>query len=580
MKLKSLYTVIFLLTCTSQIGLAQNALYIPPVLTGTTFNLNVQQGTTVFYDSIATPTFGVNGVWMAPTIIANKGDSITLNVINDLTVKTTMHWHGLHVAAHNDGGPHQAILPATTWSPSFKLRNNAATFWYHPHGENQTEQQVMKGIAGFFIIKDSAEAALDLPRTYGVDDIPLNFQTRSFDVLKQIAIADPMDTGIFVNGTLKPFFDAPEQVIRFRLLNGSSLRSFNFGLSNGQTFYQIATDGGIKDTSLALTRLILSPGERTEILIDFSGMMGQSIYLKSYASEMPTGIYGADTVGFGIDTIPGYSQNPLNGADYNLLQFNVVAQTASPVTTLPNNLIPYLPFDINSATNFRTIVFDTIRLLPLDQPNLSEGPFGMNNATFDMDVINEVVHINTTEIWTLENKTLVAHPFHIHDVQFNVIESGGQAVKPTDHGWKDVVLVMPNDSVKFITRFTDFASDSVPYMYHCHLLHHEDDGMMGTFTVIDTAATNSITPIKNNIFNIVAYPNPSNSFWTIKGNAENKIMKATLYNTLGVAIAHPIAKQNNNSFKMNINNQNLASGIYILKISTETSSQTIRLLKK
>ena len=249
--------LIFLL-CQSVFIQAQNPLVIPPSLTGTTFNLNIQSGTQLFYGSTPTPTYGINGAFLSPTIIVNKGDSITLNVINNLNISTTMHWHGLHVSAMNDGGPHQIINPSSTWSPSFKVLNNASTFWYHPHGHNQTEQQVSKGLAGLFIVKDSAEAVLTLPRTYGVDDIPIIVQNKSFDILQQIAIATDMDTAIFVNGTLNPYFDAPAQVIRFRLLNGSSLRTYNFGFSNSQTFYQIATDGGLLDTSIALTRLKLS----------------------------------------------------------------------------------------------------------------------------------------------------------------------------------------------------------------------------------------------------------------------------------------------------------------------------------
>ena len=112
-------TILFLFVLLSKIGSAQNTLYIPPALTGTSFNLIVQQGTQIFYGTTATPTYGINNSWMAPTIIVNKGDSITLNVTNSLPVRTTMHWHGLHVAAYNDGGPHQIINPSATWSPSF-----------------------------------------------------------------------------------------------------------------------------------------------------------------------------------------------------------------------------------------------------------------------------------------------------------------------------------------------------------------------------------------------------------------------------------------------------------------------------
>ena len=552
---------------------AQNQLVIPPSLTGTNFNLTVQSGTQTFYGSTPTPTYGINGAFLSPTIIVNKGDSITLNVINNLNLNTTMHWHGLHVSAMNDGGPHQIISPSTTWSPSFKVRNKASTFWYHPHGANQTEQQVSKGLAGLFIVKDSAEAALTLPRTYGVDDIPLIVQNKAFDVLQQIAIATDMDTAIFVNGTLNPYFNAPAQVIRFRLLNGSSLRTYNFGFNNSQIFYQIATDGGLLDTSLALTRLNLSPGERAEILVNFSGMQSQTIYLKSFASELENGIYGSDSVGDANNEIHDYYDNFLNGADYNLMQINVVAPTASPVTTIPNALIPYTPYNPISATTFRTIVMDTIRLLPIDPPNRAEGPFGMNNQTFNMDSINEVIHLNTTEIWTLVNKTLVAHPFHIHDIEFNIIEKSGLPPTPSETGWKDVVLVMPNDSVKFITKFTTFADNTTPYMYHCHLLHHEDDGMMGSFLVIDTTASTGIADInfKNN-FSI--YPNPTTGILNIKSKDNDKF-SITIFNTLGKRIEETQSIQH---LQLNINNY--PAGIYFIQIQTGNNLITKKIIKQ
>jgi len=561
MKSKAINTTIFFLVFGFKICFAQNALFIPLALTGTIFDLNVQQGSKFFYGTQSTPTFGVNGVWMAPTIIVNKGDSIKLNVTNNLSVKTTMHWHGLHVAAYNDGGPHQIINPTKTWNPSFKIRNNAATFWYHPHGLNQTEQQVSKGIAGFFIVKDSAENTLSLPRTYGVDDIPLNFQTRSFDVLQQIAIATDMDTAIFVNGTLQAFFNAPSQVVRFRLLNGSSLRTYNFGLSNGQAFYQIATDGGMKDTSLELTRLQLSPGERAEILINFSGMTGQTIYMKSFASELSTGIYGADSVGNAVNEIHEYEENTLNGTDFNLLKLIIVMQTANPVKSVPVNLIPYVPIHISSATKTRTIVFDTIRLLPADIPNLAEGPFGMNNKSFDMDYVNDTIDFNATEIWKLVNNTLVAHPFHIHDIQFNVIEKNGKPTPKKEEGWKDVVLVMPHDSVKFITKFETFANNIVPYMYHCHLLHHEDDGMMGSFLVIDKTSSAGVSKIQKQTFSL--FPNPVSENISIQFQNEIQSAEINVLNVLG----ETVLKENIiNSKNTSINVADFTNGIYFIQI--------------
>ncbi len=549
----------FLLLLSSN-SIAQNALNIPPLLTGTVFNLTVQSGTQIFYPSTTTPTYGINGTWMAPTISVNKDDSITLNVINNLPVKTTMHWHGLHVAAQNDGGPHQMINPGTTWSPSFKIRNHASTFWYHPHGAGQTDPQVSRGLAGFFIVHDAAELALNIPHTYGVDDIPIVVQSKAFDVLQQIAIATNMDTALFVNGTLNPYFDAPAQVIRFRILNGSSQRSYNFGFSNGQTMHQIGTDGGLLDAPLALTRLLLSPGERAEILVNLSGMTGQTIYLKSYASELPAGIYGADTLGSGIDSVHEYEENFLNGADFSLLQLNITPPTSSPVTTIPASLVSLTPFNPAMATKNRTLVLDTMRLLPADVPNRADGPFGINNKSFDMDSINEVVYLNTTEIWTLKNNTLVAHPFHIHDIQFNVIEEHGIVLPPHKRGWKDVVLVMPMDSVKFLTKFETFTDPMVPYMYHCHLLHHEDDGMMGSFIVIENTGVKMIGITHA----VQIFPNPASNELNIsmEGNTRHEKTNIKVVDALGRVIYDDVF----DAF-VKLNTANWRKGFYTLFIS-------------
>ena len=554
---------------------AQNPLYIPPAITGTVFNLQVQSGSKVFYGNTQTPTFGINGVWMCPTIIVNKGDSVTLNVINNLPVRTTMHWHGLHISAVNDGGPHLIINPGTTWSPSFKIRNNASTFWYHPHGAGQTDPQVSKGLAGLFIVKDSAEAKLNLPRTYGIDDIPIIVQSKAFDEMKQIAIASDMDTAIFVNGTLYPYMDAPAQVMRFRLLNGSSLRSYYFGFSNNETFYQIATDGGLLDSSMPLKRVRISPGERAEILINFTGRSGDSVYLKSFASELPKGIIGADSVGNNTELIPEYDENFLNGADFNILRLNITSPTTGAITSIPQALIPYIPFDKNTSTFERRIVMDTIRLLPADKPNRAEGPFGMNNKTFDMDRIDDIVYLNTTETWNLVNKSLVAHPFHIHDIQFNIVERSGKAPLLSDKGWKDVVLVMPNDSVKFITRFTDFSDNVTPYMYHCHLLHHEDDGMMGSFSVIDTNATG----IKDQEFlnDIILFPNPASTKVTILTGKNLRNAEVRIVNVLGQLQETKTVSFNNNKTEIDIST--LSTGIYFIELIAGNKLLTQKIIK-
>ena len=547
---------------------AQNPLFIPPALTGTTFNLNVQSGITNFYSNNPTPTYGINGVLLSPTIIVNKGDIVTLNVNNNLNVSTTMHWHGLHVAPENDGGPHQSILAGTTWSPSFEILNNAGTFWYHPHGHGKTELHVGKGLAGMFIVHDLQELALGLPQTYGVDDIPLIVQTKAFDILNQVAIADHMDTAVFVNGTLNATFNLPAQVVRLRLLNGSSMRTFNFGFSNNMTFSQIATDGGLIAVSNSLTRLQLAPGERSEILVDLASLNGQTFDFMSYASEMTNGIFGSPSVGIAPDTLEMYNDNFLNGNDFKLMQISVVNATTNPINTIPSTLIPYTPFLESNATVNRKIVFDTITLLPGSVPNLSEGPFAFNAQTFNMDSINEIVQLNTTETWTLINKTHIAHPFHIHDIQFNILEKSGITPPITEQGWKDVVLVMPHDSVKFITKFTTFSDEMVPYMYHCHLLHHEDDGMMGAFLVLDSTA--AITKVKGNEFDVVIYPNPTNESIFIKLNLKSsQNIQIDILDVMGKIIYSNKFKNINSEFSHTINTKDFAKGTYFVKINTD-----------
>ena len=576
MKLLLFSKILFVLFLVQSVS-AQNPLFIPPSLTGTNFNLNVQTGTQNFYPGNPTPTYGINGPFLSPTIIVNKGDVVTLNVNNGLTVATTMHWHGLHVSPSNDGGPHQSIAAGATWSPSFEILNNAGTFWYHPHGEGKTELHVGKGLAGMFIVHDPIEQSLGLPQTYGVDDIPLITQSKAFDVLQQIAIADHMDTSILVNGTIDAFYDAPAQVIRFRILNGSSMRSFNYGFSNGMTFYQIATDGGLVETPNPLTRLLLAPGERSEILVNLTTMNGQSFQLMSYASEITNGIFGAPAVGIAPDVIDMYGDNPLNGADYELLAINVIAPTASPVTTIPTSLVPYTPYlPINADVN-RSLILDTIRILPIDVPNLAAGPFGINGVSFDMMVNNIYVPLNSTEIWTLQNKTHIAHPFHIHDIQFNIIEKNGLPPVLSEQGWKDVVLVMPHDSVKFITKFITFEDNMTPYMYHCHLLHHEDDGMMGSFIVSSSVGIDEISLSGND--DLQVSPNPSSHNWEVKSNAIKGDYKVIVTSLIGEVVFESQGNSLDNETTISIPSMDFNEGIYLLKIQTPKDEFQVKLMK-
>ncbi len=578
MKIYNRFIFIFFLCFHFTNSFSQNALFIPDTLSGTIFNLNIQTGTKQFIGTNNTPTFGFNGNFLGPTLLINKNDSITLNVTNSLTVPTTVHWHGFHVAPMNDGGPHQIIPPTTTWSPSFKMRNEAATLWYHPHGEGKTEIQISKGLAGMIIVRDSTEATYALPRKYGVDDFPLIVQTRAFDVLYQIATATHEDTVLMVNGTRDPYLQVPQQVVRLRLLNASADRTYNFGLADNSNFYLIGSDGGILQQPYLTNRVRLSTGERAEILIDFASYsVGTQIFLKSYASELSRGIIGADSVGTStIIMMEGYYSNPLNGIDFDILRFDVVAPTASPVTTIPTSFNPITPLLEVNADVTRSIHF-TADTVTSGIQGYVDGPFLMNDTPFDMDSINIVVYLNDIEIWELTNSTLVAHPFHIHDIEFFVLDINGIPPPPEYQGLKDVILVKPNDTVRFITQFTTFSDPMVPYMYHCHLLHHEDDGMMGTFLVIDPA-TIGINENTGSEYNVKLFPNPTSDFVTLEflDSRTTSQKKITVLNILGEEVYS--VKTSEGQLKVDMSKWN--SGIYIFQIQSENKIVNKKIVKQ
>ena len=556
-----------LVTILPFIGFSQNPLFIPDTLSGTSINLSLQNGQVEFYPGFNTNTIGYNQDILGKTIILEKGNEVTLNVTNNLSEATTLHWHGLHVSAENDGSPHSVIEAGQTWSPSFTVLDNAATYWYHPHLHEHTEEQVTRGAAGFIIVRDNEEAQLNLPRTYGVDDFPIVIQSRAFDTNKQLLWNTASDDVLMSNGTLDAYLDAPAQVIRLRLLNGSTERVYNLGFQNNLNFHQITSDGGLLDAPVSLTRLLLAPGERAEILLDLSAQQGQSINLMSFASELSSGIYGAtNPSAMPMGSIAGYSSNQLNGSDFSILQLNVEAPTPNPVTTIPSALIsnqPYLESDINATRN---LLFQPVQMGPNGMLN---GPFEINGEVFDMEVINYEIPLNNIEVWELTNQTAISHPFHIHDVQFYILEIDGNPPPANMQGRKDVVLVPPMfGTVRFITKFEDFADEDTPYMYHCHMLSHEDEGMMGQFTVVDnTTSTN-----EQDTNSIMIYPNPVANTITVSGFPLSTI---ELYNTSGLLLERRESVVTNEQFNLS----EYASGVYYFSIITTNQSYTYKVVK-
>ena len=543
---------------------SQNALSIPPTITSNTINLTLQEGVTQFYSGVNTNTMGANGAILGPTLIMNQGDNVDITVDNQLSETTTIHWHGMHVAPENDGGPHSIILPGSIWNPQFTVLDKAGLHWYHPHLHMMTDKHVSKGIAGLIIVRDAEEAGLGLPQTYGVDEFPIVLQTKGFDAGGQILVHTDMDTSVMVNGTVDATIDFPAQVVRLRVLNGSSQRVMEFGFSDNRSFSLIGTDGGLFTAPLSKTRYRIAPGQRADILIDLTTSLGQNVQLMSFASELPNAVYGAAQPGMGAGataSLPNYTSNPLNGNDFQLLDINVVVPTASPVLSVPVSLASFSLIPEASANITRNLTFTSSG--PMGDLN---GPFVINGATFDMGTINYTVPLGNTEIWSLTNQTPIAHPFHIHDVQFFILDINGTPPPPELQGFNDVVLVPAgNGNVRFIAQFNDHSNNTIPYMYHCHMLTHEDMGMMGQFLVIDPAS--GLEEKINQTFKI--FPNPSNGN-SIHIESLNYSGSINIINGLGEIIMRTEIKENKS-----ISITNIESGVYYIKDENSNTSKFV-----
>ena len=229
------------------------------------FDLTLQKGHTDLGRDEETATWGVNGSYLGPTLRAKRGEEVLINVTNKVGEDSTLHWHGMHLPAEMDGGPHQMIADEETWSPTWRIDQPAATLWYHPHPHEETAQQVYWGVAGMFILEDKEEAKLPLPRKYGVDDIPVIVQDKEFDGIELDTTPGLFENNgilgdtIVVNGTPGPYFDVTTERVRLRLLNASNARVYNFHFSDDREYDVIASDGGLLPAPVRLDHLLLSP---------------------------------------------------------------------------------------------------------------------------------------------------------------------------------------------------------------------------------------------------------------------------------------------------------------------------------
>ena len=440
---------------------------------GNAISLTAQTGRTSFFPGGESTTRGFNASYLGPTLRVHRGDEVEIAVSNAMRESTAVHWHGLLVPAEADGGPHQAIAPGATWRPRMTINQPAATLWYHAHIHGGTARQVYGGLAGMMLVADEAERALGLPSAYGVDDIPLIVQDKIFDGGQLIYPQHPMfvmhgmrgDT-ILVNGTPNAITRVPRGLVRLRLVNASNSRVYDFSFSDGRDFHWIATDAGLLERPIARRSLWLAPGQRAELLVDFAD--GRSATLRTGPDPMlGRGMMGMMSGGGSF------------GDSADVVRFSPQGDRALSAAIL-DRLTSRERLDPTKVSRRRQFVLTMGHGMMGGAGMGMMGMFGINGRPFDMERIDHTVQLGDTEIWEVSGE-MMAHPFHIHGVHFEVVRHAGAQPGIEDSGLRDTVLVQ--QPVELLVRFTQPAV-RVPFMFHCHTLEHEDAGMMGQFTTI------------------------------------------------------------------------------------------------
>jgi|GEM_PF-217091 len=410
------------------------------------------------------------GGYPGATIDLRWGQNLSVEIHNMMQSATSIHWHGLDVPSAMDGHPKDQIAPNVAKRYTFDITNRASLYFYHSHAHMATAEQVYKGLFGLFRVRDDEEDALGLPS--GEFEVPLVVQDVQIDSQSQLQYApDMMDkmegylsNKILVNGTPDAFLKVKRGWYRFRLVNASNARIYHIGFSDNREFHVIGSDGGLLSSSTSTQTIPFAPGERYDILVDLTGLViGSSVRLVSRQYTPTMGHMGN----------PNYPQ----GLPFDLLRLDAVeGQGVS--YTIPAVLSVINRYNPSLAT--RTRVFELQMQMMMGMKHT------INGKLFAMDRIDERIARGSLEIWEFVNKDVdMVHPMHIHGGQFQVLSRNGSTDIPAwERGWKDTVIVNPSERVQLGVRFDTHTG---VFLLHCHILEHEDDGMMMNYEV--TAST-------------------------------------------------------------------------------------------
>lgn len=439
-------------------------LKIPPVLTPSStdattdyYNLNIGETYAEIIPGLQTKVISFNGSVPGPTIRARANRKVVMTHYNGLPTttlggtpgKVTIHLHGAHCEAVDDGYPTDYIQPGTTRSYTYPNKQLPAPLWYHDHAMDNTGPHVWFGMAGVYLMTDDFEDALNLPK--GTYEVPLVIQDRNFDANGQLVYTKNMmgETGntILVNGTVQPYLNVAKRKYRLRVYNGSNARFYKLAFSNGQSFQVIGMEGGLLSAPVSVTSLTLAPAERADIVVSFSSLaVGSNVELRN--------------------TLVGSTDSA-----YKIMRFNVTG-TATDTSVVPSTLRTVTKIPRTQAIRTRNFTL---------AGGMMGGIWTINGLGFDPNRVDATPKLNETEIWKFTNQSSMDHPMHIHDVMFQILTINGAAPPATHAGWKDTVIVpRMMGTAEVIMKFTDYKGK---FAFHCHVLEHEDMMMMSQFQV-------------------------------------------------------------------------------------------------
>lgn len=441
--------------------------------------------------------------YLGPIIRLVRGQRVRIRFRNRLAEPSIVHWHGLDMPEAADGHPRLAVDGGSDYVYDFTVTNRAGTYWYHPHPHMRTAVQVYQGLAGLLIVSDPEEQALGLPS--GDGELACVLQDRRFDAANQLVypngaaapaggmgmrrgrgmgMGGGMGMGqmmelmngwvgsrMLVNGQVQPVRDVARRTYRVRLLNGANARFYKLAWSDGTAVTVIGNDGGLLERPRAMAALTLAPGQRADVMLDLSGRApGSSVQLTSLAfSDGDTGRVG----------MMGETSPVPQGAPLTLMTLRVTA-ASGPRTAVPERL---------STHEFRAVPNAPVRRVPLTFMQMN---WFIDGRTFDMTDVagSETVAPGSTHIWEFVNQPnpmgmMAAHPIHVHGPQFRVLSRAGGTANALregihDEGWTDTVVVLPGETVRVQITFSTHPG---LYLYHCHILEHEDMGMMRNFRI-------------------------------------------------------------------------------------------------